>query len=439
MSKLVVMPKLGLTMSEGKVSKWHKKQGDNVKAGEVIFEVETDKLTNDVVADQDGILRKVFVQEGETVLVTDPVAIIANADEDISDLDVGASEDIKAIDTDVSENKEEIKKVASTIRREGEYVKSTPYAKKLAKEKEIDLAEVVGTGVEGRVLAKNVLDYKDENRKKTSPTAAKMAKELGVDINTIDSKGRIMKEDILSASGMMDKAVGANEKLERVAPSSMRKVISKRMLQSWTSTPGVTFNIEVDVTNMKEFREKLKESFKKEGTKLSYNHILMKIASKVLLEVPYLNASFDGEEIEYHYYTNIGLAVAVREGLLVPNVKNIQDKSLLDIAVNMNKKVAAAQNGTLSPDDLAGGTFTITNIGMYGIDSFSPIINKPEVAILGVNRVVDKPVVVDGEVVIRPIMNLSLTADHRLVDGAMAAQFLARFKEVIQNPYLLLM
>lgn len=439
MSRLVVMPKLGLTMSEGKVSKWHKKQGDKVKTGEVIFEVETDKLTNDVVADQDGILRKVFVQEGETVPVTDPVAIIASADEDISDLDVGASEYTKATDTNASENNEEEKQVASTIRKAGEYIRATPYAKKLAKGKEIDLAKVIGTGVEGRVLAKNVLDYKDENRKKVSPTAFKMAKELGVDINAIDSEGRVMKEDILLAAGMMDKAVGVNEILERVAPSSMRKVISKRMLQSWTSTPGVTFNIEVDVTNMKEFREKLKESFKKEGTKLSYNHILMKIASKVLLELPYLNASFDGEEIEYHYYTNIGLAVAVGEGLLVPNAKNIQDKSLLDIAVEMNEKVASAQNGALSPDDLTGGTFTITNIGMYGIDSFSPIINKPEVAILGVNRVVDKPVVVDGEVVVRPIMNLSLTADHRLVDGAMAAQFLARFKEVIQNPYLLLM
>ena len=440
MSRVVLMPKLGLTMSEGKISKWHKKEGDEVKIGEIIFEVETDKLTNDVIADQDGILRKVFIQEGNSVPVSEPVAIIAGVDEDITNLDFGVLEDEKTSNVPESELKEEIKEVDFVVRKENKYIKATPYAKKLAKEQAIDLAKVLGTGEDGRILAKNILTYKEENKEKISPTAAKMAKELGVDINTIDSKGRIMKEDILATVGRLENAgMDSKVQVEKVAPSSMRKVISKRMLESWTSTPSVTFNIEVDVTNLKEFREKLKESFIKKGTKLSFNHILMKMASKVLLEIPYLNASFDEEEIELHHYTNIGLAVAVKEGLLVPNIKNVQDKSLLNIAAETEEKISAALEGKLIPDDLHGGTFTITNIGMYGIDSFTPIINKPEVAILGVNRIVEKPVVVAGQIVVRPMMQFSLTADHRLVDGAVAAQFLARFKEVIENPYLLLM
>ncbi|QUH19397.1 dihydrolipoamide acetyltransferase family protein [Alkaliphilus sp. B6464] len=439
MSKLIVMPKLGLTMVEGKVSKWHKKEGDEVKKGDLLFEVETDKITNRVEADQDGILRKVFVQQGGTAPVTGPVAIIAGVDEDISNLLSGDTVKVEAKTVDIKEVVEKAKDTVSVTRKEGEYIKATPYAKYLAKEKSIDLLGINGTGEGGRILAKNVVAYADENKVKISPTAARMAKEMGVDVTAIHAKGRVMKEDILSTVGMGEEIAAIEDKVEKVAPSNMRKVIAKRMLESWTTSPRVTYNMEVDVTSMKEFRDKLKDSFNKAGGKLTYNHILMKIASKALLEIPYLNASFNGEEIEFHHYVNIGLAVDVGEGLMVPNIKNVQDKSLLDIAVETEAIVTATREGTITPDNLSGGTFTISNIGMFGIDSFSPIINKPEVAILGVNRIVEKPVVLDGQIVIRPMMNLSLTADHSLVDGAMAARFLARFKEIVENPYLLLM
>ncbi|MBU5678195.1 2-oxo acid dehydrogenase subunit E2 [Alkaliphilus sp. MSJ-5] len=439
MSKLIVMPKLGLTMVEGKVSKWHKKEGDEVKKGDLLFEVETDKITNRVEADQDGILRKVFVQQGENAPVTAPVAILAGRGEDISSLCGGDTGKVEITATGTKEAAEKVKEVVSVTRKEGEYVKASPYAKSLAKEKSIDLAGINGTGEGGRILAKNVLEYVQENKVKISPTAAKMAKEMGVDVTAIDAKGRVMKEDILSAVGMGEEISAIEDKVEKVAPSNMRKVIAKRMLESWTTSPRVTYNMEVDVTGMKEFRDKLKDSFNKAGGKLTYNHILIKIASKALLEVPYLNASFDGEEIEFHHYVNIGLAVDVGEGLMVPNIKNVQDKSLLDIAVETEAMVTATREGTITPDNLSGGTFTISNIGMFGIDSFSPIINKPEVAILGINRIVEKPIALDGQIVIRPMMNLSLSADHSLVDGAMAARFLARFKEIIENPYLLLM
>ena len=293
------------------------------------------------------------------------------------------------------------------------------------------------TGEEGRIIGKNVLEFEADERIKISPTAKKMAKEKGVDISQIDATGRIMKQDILDALKVADYTTKGEEQI--VEPNNMRRIIAERMHNSWMTSPRVTYNLEIDVSNMKEFRESLKGNFIETGTKLSYNHILMKIVSKALIEYPYLNGSFNGEEIILRNYVNMGLAIDVGDGLLVPNVRNTESKSLLEIAVETEKLIEDTREGRLNPDTLEGGTFTITNIGMFGIDTFSPIINQPEVAILGVNRMVDKAVVIGGEIAIRPMMNLSLTADHRLVDGAMAAKFLARVKEIIENPYLLLM
>lgn len=295
----------------------------------------------------------------------------------------------------------------------------------------------MGTGEEGRIIGKNVLEFEADERIKISPTAKKMAKEKGVDISQIDATGTIMKQDILDALKVADYTTKGEEQI--VEPNNMRRIIAERTHSSWMTSPRVTYNIETDVSNMKEFRESLKGNFIEAETKLSYNYILMKIVSKALIEYPYLNGSFNGEEIILRNYVNMGLAIDVGDGLLVPNVKNAESKSLLEIAVETEKLIEDTREGRLNPDTLEGGTFTITNIGMFGIDTFSPIINQPEVAILGVNRMIDKAVVIGGEIAIRPMMNLSLTADHRLVDGAMAAKFLARVKEIIENPYLLLM
>ena len=435
MAKVVVMPKLGLTMVEGKVAKWHKEEGEEVKKGETLVDIETDKLTNQMEADTDGILRKILVDKGDKAAVSSKIAIIADADEDISQyLEEDVVEKVASEAEVQSETKTEEKVVA---KKQSGYIRATPYAKKLAAEKGLDLSEIGGTGEEGRIVAKNILEFEADNKVKISPTAKKMAEDKGVDISQIDATGRIMKQDILDALSMTDYAAGDEEQI--VEANNMRRIIAERMYNSWMTSPRVTYNLEIDVSNMKDFREKLKQSFIEAGTKLSYNHILMKIVSKALIEYPYLNGSFNGEEIILRNYVNMGLAIDVGDGLLVPNVKNTESKSLLEIAVETEKLIEDTREGRLNPDTLEGGTFTITNIGMFGIDTFSPIINQPEVAILGVNRMVDKPVVIDGEIVIRPMMNLSLTADHRLVDGAMAAKFLARIKEIIENPYLLLM
>lgn len=224
---------------------------------------------------------------------------------------------------------------------------------------------------------------------------------------------------------------------EVVPATGIRKIIAERMTESWHTSPRVVYNISVDVTNMKTFRKKLNEEYKEKGTKISYNHILMKICAQALTEFPYVNASFDGNNIVLHKSVNIGLAVSIENGLMVPNSKDVHEKSFVELVEDVERLIDGARKMKLNYDDITGGTFTITNLGMYGMETFSPIINQPEVAILGVNAMTDKPVVIDGEITIRPIMNLSLVADHRVIDGALAAQFIARIKELVENPNLL--
>ncbi|WP_461204649.1 dihydrolipoamide acetyltransferase family protein [Clostridium sp. DL1XJH146] len=434
MALTIVMPKLGLTMTDGEISKWYKSEGDPVKKGEIIYDVETDKITNQVEAERDGFIKKILVGEGVVALVKDPVAIIGDEDEDISDL-LGVSAGTKVEEIIEAEIKVEVQEESKVIVNNTGYIRATPLAKKVAKENGIELAHVAGTGFEGRVLEKDILKAIESKVRdaKISPTAAKMAKEQDIDINSINSDRRIMKDDILNYNNK-----GELVEDTRVPLSSMRKVIAKRMSESWTTSPRVTYNNEIDMTEIKRLRNSLKNEFVKQGSKLSYNHILMKVIATALTEFPYINASLDGTEIVLHKNVNIGLAVDVEAGLVVPNLKDAQNKSLLQIAKGTEMLIDDARNNKLATSDMRGGTFTISNLGMFGVDTFSPIINQPELAILGIDRMIDKPIVINGEIVIRPMMKLSLTADHRVIDGAMAAKFLARVREILENPFMLL-
>ena len=216
--------------------------------------------------------------------------------------------------------------------------------------------------------------------------------------------------------------------------STMRKVIAKRMLESVQTSPAVSFNIKVDTTAMKQLRDDLKDNIK-----VSYTDILVKIVSMVLLKYPLLNSTVDGDEIVTRNYVNMGVAVALPTGLLGPVVRFSNVKGLKDISKDIKDLGERARTNKLTPDELSGGTFTISNLGMFGIESFTPIINQPEAAILGVNAIIQEPVAINGEVVIKPMMNLSLTADHRVVDGAVAAEFMSKLKEYIEKPGLLLL
>lgn len=438
MADKVLMPKLGLTMTEGTLIRWKKKEGEKVEKGDILFEVETSKSTNEIESDFSGVLMKILVNEGETVPCTTVIAYIGEPGEKIGDLDafVPVTESADApvsVTTDHS--------IESTVlTANGDYVLATPYAKKLAKEKGYFINQIVGTGPKGSVVARDVMAYIPSPIVRASPVATKMAAELGVDLANINKGKRIMKADVKAAliSKPTTSKIEAMDKEEIVKLSSIRKTVSENMLKSWMTSPRVTYTRSVDVTEMKAFREKLALNLKSRGIKLTFNHIFMKVIAKVLVEFPEINASLSEDSLTLHPHANIGIAVALPSGLVVPNVKECDIKTLSKIAMETEKLIEQAKAGKLNLGDITGGTFTISNLGAYGIINFSPIINQPELAILGVCAMVDTPVVRDGQFVIRTIMNLNLSADHRVVDGAKAAGFLQRTAELLENPYLIL-
>lgn len=452
MAQEVLMPKLGLTMTEGTIEEWKYKEGDSVKKGDILFSVATDKLTNDVEAEADGVLLKILLPEGETAPCKAVIAYIGEAGEVIAE--GGVSAESTAAQAPASSAAAVPAKTPAVTRDPGAPVLASPAAKKLAKEKGVDLALVAGTGPKGRITLEDVEAYltapkADESAAevKTSPLAAKLAEELGVDVSKIQTDGRVMKADVLTAAGVCTAApaaeaapaisAGDNDETP-VKVNPLRRSIAANMANSWHTSPRVTYTFAVDVTAMKALRAKLKDSLKEQGIKLTYNHILMKVVAKALMEFPDVNASFADNMLTRHKHVNMGLAVAKGDGLIVPNVKNADSKSLAEIAKETEALIEATRSGNIDMKDMTGGTFTITSLGPYGVRSFSPIINQPELAILGVCDIVDTPIVCNGEIVIRPMMNLCLTADHRVVDGVMASKFMKRVVELLENLYLLL-
>ena len=401
MATVITMPKLGLTMTSGSVAKWHKKEGDRVEKGEVILEVSTEKITYKVEAPESGVLRKILVQPGTKVPIGAPLCIIAATDEDISELLKEAPTAPAAEKPAQPEAKPAL--VAAKPAGEEVLIKATPIAKKIAKEQGIDLALVTGTGPGGRIVEKDVLDFIE--RQKAAAKAKPVAKAAP---------------------------------LKRIALSDVRQVIAERMSTSWQNSPMVTLNVDVDCALLKKLREDLKSSFKEKGLNLSYNYILMKACAVALKEQPMLNSYLEGNEVVLYDEVNIGLAVATEEALLVPVVKDVAGKNLYEIASDGDALIEKARKGELAIDDVTGGTFTITNLGMFGVRDFTPIINPPQCAILGVGEMKDKPCVCDGQIVVKPMMTLSLTFDHRIVDGAQGAMFIRRVKELLENPLLLL-
>lgn len=452
MAQEVLMPKLGLTMTEGTIEEWKYKEGDSVKKGDILFSVATDKLTNDVEAEADGVLLKILLPEGETAPCKAVIAYIGEAGEVIAA--GNASTESTAAQAPASSAAAVPAKTPAVTRDPGAPVLASPAAKKLAKEKGVDLALIAGTGPKGRITLEDVEAYltapkaNDPSAEvKTSPLAAKLAEELGVDVSKIQTDGRVMKADVLTAAGVCTAApaaeaapaiaAGDNDEAP-VKVNPLRRSIAANMSNSWHTSPRVTYTFAVDVTAMKALRAKLKDSLKEQGIKLTYNHILMKVVAKALMEFPDVNASFADNMLTRHKHVNMGLAVAKGDGLIVPNVKNADSKSLAEIAKETEALIEATRSGKIDMKDMTGGTFTISSLGPYGVRSFSPIINQPELAILGVCDIVDTPVVRNGEIVIRPMMNLCLTADHRVVDGVMASKFMKRVVELLENLYLLL-
>lgn len=440
MAQLIVMPKFGLTMTEGTIASWNVAVGDPIAEGDILCEIETDKLTNEFESPKAGVLLKIIEADGATVTCLEPIAVIGQANEDISGLLAGGGAGVEDAATPI----DDAPTIAETPAKiAGGRINASPLAKKLAKEKGIDLGLITGTGTKGSITVDDVNNYipndtpTDKADKKTavSPVAEKMAAATGLDLSTVASDGRIMKKDV---EALLTKSQAPDASPQSIPLKGMRKTIAKRMSESWSISPRVTYTRPVNASGLKEFRSRLKPEFEKRGLKLTFNHIIMKVCAQALLEFPHINGSLVDDTLILHPHAHIGLAIGLDSGLLVPNVKNCDLKSLSQIAEETEKLITEAKTGRTNMDDLTGGTFTLSNLGAYGITSFSPIINQPELAILGIDAMIDTPVVIGGQITIAPMMNLSLTADHRIIDGALAAQFLQRIGEYLENPALLL-
>jgi pyruvate dehydrogenase E2 component (dihydrolipoamide acetyltransferase) len=429
MAVTIVMPKFGLTMESGQITRWHKNNGTAVKRGEVIFSVETDKMTNEVEAECDGILH-IIMPEGTTVPCKQAVAVIAAPGERVSVADDPASGRTPE-QGEVTKVPDQPKLAVVPSAEQGR-VWATPKAKKLAAEKQVDLSELDGTGSQGLVTVKDITVALNK-KTKASPMAVKTAETAGINLTSIAKKGRIMKQDVLQALAKPTDTA-SDFPTRRIPMSAMRKAIAKNMLLSVQTSPTVTFQIKADVSRLAELKGAISEEIK-----VSYTDLLVSIVAEVLVKHPYLNGRIEGEEIILHDYVNMGVAVAIEEGLVVPVIKNAHQKGLATISSEIKELAQKAKGGALTMDEMNGGTFTITNIGMYGIESFTPIINPPQSAILGVNAIEQTPVVKDGATVIRLLLKLSLTVDHRIIDGAVAAKFLSDLKGVIENPLRLLL
>ncbi len=406
MATEIRMPQLGLTMEEGTIAKWLKREGDKVSVGDLLVEITTDKLSNEIESEVDGYLLKIVAQEGEDIPVKGLIAIIGEEGEKIDlavDDKIEATKDELKVELTGIASKEEDKSAVTETGR----IKASPLAKKTAKDLKIDLMELTGTGPGGRIVQRDVLAAA-EKKKLQPPIEETIPAPQPVTVTEVP--GDIVKP-----------------------LSNMRKVIGKRMQANKQIAPHVTITTEVNVDKTIALRNKL--NAKNLEAKFSYTDILIKMSATALRNYPVMNSSITEDSFIIHDRVNIGVAVALDEGLIVPVIRDADRKGLKAISTETKELIAKARENTLSPDEMSGATFTISNLGNYDVDGFTPVINLPEAAILGVGRIVRKPIVNENdEIVPASMMVLSLSFDHRVVDGATAAEFLKKLKGYLEDP-----
>ncbi|HKP38665.1 MAG TPA: pyruvate dehydrogenase complex dihydrolipoamide acetyltransferase [Pyrinomonadaceae bacterium] len=435
MATQIVMPKLSPTMEEGQLSRWLKKEGDKVSMGEPLAEIDTDKATMEMQALSSGVLRKILVAEGESAPLGQPIAVIGEADEDISEFLKAAPEKQaapKPAEETAKPPESEAAPEPETEQREA------PAETELPTDGKKD-----GKPAGGRMLV--------------SPIAARMAAEAGVNLSSLQGSGpggRIIKRDIEAA--MSDKkATPAKTPTLRLMPSAkaeqgatygpsayrdepmseMRRTIAKRLVTSLGPVPHFFLTTEIEMDRAADMRQQINTLYP--DAKVSLNDIIIKVAAVALIQHPQVNASFQDKTVRHYEHADIGVAVATENGLITPVVRSADLKSLIDIAGEVRELAGRARSRKLKPEEYLGGTFSISNLGMFGIDEFTAVINPPEAAILAVGVMSPKPVVRDGEIEIRQLMRVTMSCDHRVVDGAVGAQFLQTFKQILENPLYL--
>ena len=452
MATIVIMPKQGLMMEEGTITSWLKKEGEAVTAGEPLFEMETDKLTITMDAEASGTLLKILHPEGDVVPITQPIAVLGEPGEDVSALVGGdaapaqAAAPAEAAPTPAAE----APAAPAVERAPGERVFSSPRARLRAEENGVNIAAIPGSGPDGLVIERDVNAYM-ANKPAVTPLAANIAKAQGVDLSGVTGSGSNGKIKVFDLPGGSPAAAPAAQESPAAVQQSrgthtekmsgMRKAISRNMLASKETNAQTNHRIKVDMTAAIALRKQYKDL----GIKISYNDIIVRACAKALADMPIVNASVEGDSILYHDYVNVGTAVSVPGGLIVPVIKDADIIGLSGIAARSAELIEKARDGKLTDADYHGGTFTVSSLGMFDLDDFVAIINPPESAILAVGKIAKTPVVVTNEegegedaIVIKSMCALCLSYDHRIIDGAEAAKFLQKVKNYLQNPVLLI-
>lgn len=409
MAEVIRMPKMSDTMEEGVIAEWLKKVGDEVKSGDVLAEVETDKATMELESYDDGILLHIGVKNGDSVPVNGVIAIIGDKGEDVDDIlkNLNSTPNEEKVE-DISEEKKETKSEETVIEKTNDNdrkrIKVSPLAKKLASDKGVNLSEVSGSGDGGRIVKSDIENFSGS-------------------IDSIDEKTVELPK------------IYSKESFEEIPVTQMRKTISKRLSESKFSSPHFYLTMEIDMENCINGRKKINESSER---KISFNDIILKAVAVSLRKHPMVNSSLLDDKIRLNHHIHIGVAVAVDDGLLVPVIRFADNKSLSHISMEVKDLATKAKQKQLQPSDWEGNTFTISNLGMFGIDEFTAIINPNDSCILAVGGIKNTPVIKNGEIVPGNIMKVTLSCDHRIVDGATGSAFLNTLKELIEDPIKIL-
>ncbi|BBJ31429.1 dihydrolipoyllysine-residue acetyltransferase component of pyruvate dehydrogenase complex [Rickettsia asiatica] len=408
----ILMPALSPTMTEGNLARWLKKEGDKVNPGEVIAEIETDKATMEVEAVDEGILAKIVIpQNSQNVPVNSLIAVLSEEGEEKADIDALIAKNNSVSPspkTDASlpkphENITNIEEQIAVIKHDASKIFASPLAKRLAKMGNIRLENVKGSGPHGRIVKQDILSY--------------------------------------TPSTVHNKIVSRNPEEYRLVPNNnIRKIIAKRLLKSKQTVPHFYLSIEYNIDKLLDIREDINKSFSEDkSTRISVNDFIILAVAKALQEVPSANASWGEDAIRYYNNVDISVAVAIENGLITPIVKNANQKNIIELSREMKELIKKAKDNKLTPEEFQGGGFTISNLGMYGIKNFNAIINPPQSCIMGIGSSSKRAIVKNDQITIATIMDVTLSADHRVVDGAVGAEFLAAFKKFIESPALMLL
>jgi pyruvate dehydrogenase E2 component (dihydrolipoamide acetyltransferase) len=432
MSVNIEMPKLSDTMTEGTLIKWHKQVGDSVEIGDILAEIETDKATMEMEAFDDGVITEILIQEGEKAPIGGILAVLNGDSEAIH---TPAPQAAVVIPAGVAPAPTPAAP-APTLSASGNRIKASPLARKIAADLGVDLSTVTGSGPAGRIVAEDIQATAATPVKTAAPSSeAAAASALAASI-----KSKAASPTPVAAPAPQAIAPAAKEGDEIVQLSSMRKIIASRLLTSKTTIPHFYLHVEVDAAPLMALRAQVNEQAEKtHGNKYSVNDFILKAVINAAETVPAVNASFAGDHIVKYKHVGLSVAIAVEDGLVTPVIKQAESKSLLAISRAVKDFAVRAKDKKLKPDEFDGGTITVSNLGAWGIESFDAIVNPPQAAILSVGAAIEKPVVKNGQIVPGLRMNLGLSCDHRVVDGAVAAQFLSEVKKLVEQPALMLL